>query len=544
MADHRQIKGEKSKNTKKRTRPTPSGSDSQEDRPSSRSRNTSGGISEGREDPANRSTAMDPAIAAQIRLMAQETVAAMMTAWRQRRNPDMTSDEDEDVNVGGAREPRAPAAPRFENPDYDKATQNFKRRIPTFEIGQTEFETFRLDFRLCADQSGFHEIPADHPRREALSASRNECLKGLMYQCLMPKAKRLAGRRLYPTSDECKPLTIKDYCTKLQAIFQSPAETETARQEFLARVQQKDESPMLYLSDKITLFERAFAQPKRDLNLLFDTTTDGLYNESLRMEMRKMVFIDEEEYGQKLAFFINAIRKSVVAGDLSEAEAKGTLTYSTTSSYLASQSESHVTIKSEPGIHAIDDRKRSRTTKKLLCYYCQKPGHFARECSRKLAGLPAAKRDFGGVQAVLVGDYSESSDSEYYPEEEISSLRNRRKVSFKGVNRGPRNKPRRYDRRGVSQMSPDASGGETEQFEDCDTSPEQEGQRDERPRDQSRADSGGNGGKSQTPPAARTIQSIQEPANTVATEYVDPAQTLEDEEILDLLTDQDRFLDL
>ena len=339
MADNKQPKGEKSKKSS-----ATGGSDSQANRSPTRGTNTSDRGTRGREDPENRSTAMDPAIAAQIRLMAQETVAAMMTAWRERRNPGMTSDDDEDVDVGGAREPRAPAAPRFENPDYDKATQNFKRRIPTFEIGQTEFETFRLDFRLCADQSGFHEIPADHPRREALSASRNECLKGLMYQCLMPKAKRLAGRRLYPTSDECKPLTIKDYCTKLQAIFQSPAETETARQEFLARVQQKDESPMLYLSDKITLFERAFAQPKRDLNLLFDTTTDGLYNESLRMEMRKMVFVDEEEYGQKLAFFINAIRKSVVAGDLSEAEAKGTLTYSTTSSYLASQSKSHVTV--------------------------------------------------------------------------------------------------------------------------------------------------------------------------------------------------------
>ena len=543
MADHRRIKGEKSKNTKKRTHSTSGGSDSQEDRPPSRSENTSGGRSEGREDPASHSAAMDPAIAAQIRLMAQETVQAMMSAWRQGRNPDFTSDEDERVEGRGERAPRA-AAPRFENPDYDKATQNFKRRIPTFEIGQTEFETFRLDFRLCAEQSGFHEIPADHPRREALSASRNECLKGLMYQCLMPKAKRLAGRRLYPTSDECRPLTIKDYCMKLQAIFQSPAETETARQEFLARVQQKDESPMLYLSDKITLFERAFAQPKRDLNLLFDTTTDGLYNESLRMEMRKMVFVDEEEYGQKLAFFINAIRKSVVAGDLSEAEAKGTLTYSTTSSYLASQSESHVTVKSEPGIHAIDDRKRSRTTKKLLCYHCQKPGHFARECSRKLAGLPAVKRDFGGVQAVLVGGDSESSDSEYYLEKEISSLRNRRKVSFKGSNRSSRNKPRRYDRRGVSQMSPDESGEETEQFEDCDTSPEQEGRRDERPRDQSRADGGGSGGKSQTPPAARTIQSMHGPANTVETVDVDPVQTLEDEEILDLLADQDRFLDL
>ena len=92
-------------------------------------------------------------------------------------------------------------------------------------------------------------------------------------------------------------------------------------------------------------------------------------------------------------------------------------------------------------------------------------------------------------------------------------------------------------------MSPDASGGETEQFEDCVTSPEHERQDEGRPRDQTRGDSGSSGGKSQTPPAARTIQSIQEP-DAVATAPIDPVQTLEDEEILDLLTDQDRFLEL
>ena len=67
---------------------------------------------------------------------------------------------------------------------------------------------------------------------------------------------------------------------------------------------------MLYLADKVTLFERAFAEEKRDLNLLFDSTTDGLNNDQLRMEMRKVVVATEEEYGRQVAFHINAIRSS------------------------------------------------------------------------------------------------------------------------------------------------------------------------------------------------------------------------------------------
>ena len=90
------IKGEKSKKNSRT-----GGNDSQEDRSPTRSEHTSGGESEERENSENRSATMDPAIAAQIRLMAQETVAAMMTAWRQGRNPDLTSDDDENVEVRG-----------------------------------------------------------------------------------------------------------------------------------------------------------------------------------------------------------------------------------------------------------------------------------------------------------------------------------------------------------------------------------------------------------------------------------------------------------
>ena len=62
------------------------------------------------------------------------------------------------------------------------------------------------------------------------------------------------------------------------------------------------------------MFERAFAAPRRDFNLLSDSTTDGLFNETLRKEMRKIVVTNEAQYGEKLSFHVNAIRKSVIAG--------------------------------------------------------------------------------------------------------------------------------------------------------------------------------------------------------------------------------------
>ena len=535
MADNRQQKGEKSKKDT-----ASGGSDSRGGRSPTRTVE--------REDSENRPAAMDPAVAAQLKMLVQETVSAVMSAWRQGRPLSPARDDEEDEH-----EREEAEDPRLHTPNYNKATQDFKRRIPTFELGQTPFEQFKLDFELCADQSGFQPAPVGHPRHEELKQRRHECLKGLMYQCLMPKAKRLAGSRMYPTSDECKALTIKEYCAKLQLLFQSPAETETARQEFLARVQHKDESPMLYLSDKITLFERAFAQPKRDYSLLFDTTTDGLYNESLRMEMRKITFADEEEYGQKMAFHVNAIRKSVVAGDLSETDAKGTQTYSTTSSYLASQNDGHAVIKKEPGVYAMSDRNRTSGTKKLLCYFCQKPGHFARECSRKLAGLPPVKKNFGGVQAILVGDESDCSDTVYNQDSEINALRNRRRVSFRDPSRGPRNKPRRYNRRFVAQVETDeTSDDENDQFEECESSPEPETQRsDHQPAYRPKTGSGGCVDTHQTPPAARIgiqsiqpVQSVQKAADTAKQCTTDTVQTLEDDGMLDLLTDQNDFLGL
>ena len=254
-----------------------------------------------------------------------------------------------------------------------------------------------------------------------------------------------------------------------------------------------------------------------------------------------------------MAFHINAICKSVVGGDIDEADAQGTQTYSSTGSYLAHKQEQTGKVKTEPGVHALGDRNRKTSTKKLVCYFCQKPEHFARDCSSKLAGLPAVKRDFGSVQAIVLGSNSDiTSDDEYT--EEVNALPNRRRVSFRGRFKSPKTRSRWYNCRAMSQLTPEVTSDEEEdRFQDCESSPPPTTHRGgsgdaQRPK----MGRGGKGGKNTTPPAGRTsIQAIRDldgnnkqENNRSTAISVDHVQNLEDEGILDLIASPDYFLDL
>ena len=324
-----------------------------------------------------------------------------------------------------------PAQPReVDEGSFAKDIQNFKRKLPTFVIGQQPYNQFRMEFDLNVEQSGF-VLPlredVGHDAYQQAFNKKNNALRGLLYQCLSTEARRLAGRRLYPTSDECRFLDIDEYSTKLQALFEPASESETARHEFQARVQLKLENPLMFFSDKIALFERAYSAEQRDMQVLFDSTTNGLYNDSLRKDMRRTLIQSEEEYERKLSFYLNAIRKAVIAGDMSESDAVGTQTFSATCSYLLQRNDSKSSsIKSEPGIHAMQRQGRYV----IRCYYCHKVGHIAKECSRKLAGLPPVKSNSGKVVAVI----DEHSDSDQggqreYDDGEICVMRKKKRTS-------------------------------------------------------------------------------------------------------------------
>lgn len=295
--------------------------------------------------------------------------------------------------------PAGPVRPPADQGRWTIAINNFKRKLPIYTVGACSFTQFKLDFNLNARESGFVvQENAD------LEKARQDVLKGLMYGCLTGEAKKLAGRRSYPDDAECTPLTLADYARRLQNLFEPADESESARAEFRCRLQLRGENPLMYFTDKVTLFERAWKREQRDLPMLFDELTAGLLNELLRKEMRRLKVSNEQEYETELRFFTNSIRKQLLAGEISEQDAEGLDLHSATMSYLSQRNGAGPSVKAEPGVYAFSTQYK---TKKRRCFHCQSVEHFVANCPRKDAGLPPSTN---AVRAVDEDDEGTSAD--------------------------------------------------------------------------------------------------------------------------------------
>merc|ERR1719312_781752 len=137
----------------------------------------------------------------------------------------------------------------------------------------------------------------------AIEKEKKAVYKRLLFNSLAGEARKLASRRANP--ETCKEMMAKsylEYAEKLRLLFEPPSESEASRQEFLSRRQQRGENPLMYFSDKIALWERAWSVKQRDIVTLLDETTAGLVNEDLRREMRRSHARSEADYDRDLRF--------------------------------------------------------------------------------------------------------------------------------------------------------------------------------------------------------------------------------------------------
>ena len=321
-------------------------------------------------------------------------------------------------------------------PNWISAINNFKRKPPVYTVGAYSFQQFKMDFNLSAQESGF--IPqADGSEAEI---SRQQVLKGLMYGCLSGEARKLAGRRCYPGDTVCNGLTIMEYSQKLQHLFEPADESESARAEFRCRLQLRGENPIMYFTDKVALFERAWPEAQRDYPMLFDEITAGILNDMLRKEMRRTRAVTEADYEGELRFFTNTLRKQLLAGEIEDQDAEGLDLHSSTMSYLGKRSENTALVKEEPGVFAVNYKGKQSGAKKRRCFHCQGFGHFVANCPRKDAGLPPSTN---AVSHAAEGEESTDEEPskeqdgdkvEGEPNDEVHAIKGRRRwVKQKGA---------------------------------------------------------------------------------------------------------------
>ena len=273
---------------------------------------------------------------------------------------------------------------------FQRNTDSFKKGRPYFQMGSQTFSQFMEYFDIALKEAQFEPALDDGTAADsAVEKEKKAVYKRLLFNSLAGEARKLASRRANPEKgDEMIKMSFTAYAERLRLLFEPPSQSEASRQEFLSRVQQRGENPLMYFSDKIALWERAWSAEQRDIVTLVDETTAGLLNEDLRREMRRSHARSEADYDRDLRFAINSIRKQLIAGELPNNDGEGLELQSSTMSYLGGRQNLSLQppqVKEEP-IFAIARRGAANRGR---CFHCLKLGHFIAACPRKKAGLPA-----------------------------------------------------------------------------------------------------------------------------------------------------------
>jgi hypothetical protein len=278
--------------------------------------------------------------------------------------------------------PGAPADRTFDPVNDQKAFSALLRSLSKYDPTKMRWPMFRRVFEMACRAQGFCQSIQGIDQK----------LKYALYHCLDMKAVQMVGEAfVLDRGTEVDELSYTQYADKMGQLFCPEAGTVATREDFYARKQGRNEPYLLYLQDKLELFNLGW-NGKEDFPTLKFETIKGLANFGVRNELYVRDINDWPSLSRAVEQLVIGRRHQIKAGDtLSDASMDG----------LAASTE--IVDKSKSSYSADVNQITPPTAAPSAdkpCWDCGSPDHFHNSPRCKEVGArkfwPARGRGRGG----------------------------------------------------------------------------------------------------------------------------------------------------
>ena len=292
-------------------------------------------------------------------------------------------------------------------------------------------------------------------------------------------------------------LSYRDYVDALRLRTSSVTEVKIAQRKYLVRRQETLESPTVYFYQKLKLYKRAYPFDRRDFTRFVEEFARRLTNPHLREYLVRQAssLTKEAHVLEAVNAGILYVVRSIESGLLSRREGYGLAEAKQVESVTeknveearlatinilfdetSGKPEANDTIPSE-SVNAIKPGDK-RAGEDDICFYCDKRGHFARDCYKKAKDVKSGtyvfkerpvRRNSNQIQGGEDSDSSETdSDSEFIlnlmKNQRISRSQGRR--ILRNINRGRRASRAKSDQLFAVQAGPPTKEQGESKFEE------------------------------------------------------------------------------